>query len=215
MSTRTRERAAARAEARRRARLAARGELPDADPDPEDGSAAATESRGGLLRRLFPPAPPLPGLPDPLDGFEPTGSMRPVRERLFLLRQNPWAWTLPGLLSFIGYSASQFYRGGLLGVVGTFVQFGALIGAGWFGWQRPTLYGGAAGFVSFVAAAVLVIYGFAAIGAGPEEIGFDVVATNVAFAAVFLTALGFLGGWYGGYLRRRQAQLGSEARRRR
>jgi hypothetical protein len=217
MSTRSNdERARSRAEARRRARLAARGELPDTDE--EDGEAAATPAvrSGGLLTRLVPPAPPLPNRGDPLAGFDGTGPMRPVRERLFLLRSNLLSWVLPGVVAFFGFFASIFYAQGFLGLLGTFMLFGALIAAGWFGWQRPTLFGTAAALISFILSAAFILWTFASQGAGPDTFGTPgQVATELFLQAAYQAGLGFLGGWYGGYLRRRQTQLSSEVRRRR
>ena len=39
------------------------------------------------------------------------------------------------------------------------------------------------------------------------------VATSVIFQGIYQAALGFLGGWYGGYLRRRQTQLSTDRAR--
>jgi hypothetical protein len=216
MSTRSNdERARSRAEARRRARLAARGEPieTDEEPDPEPAPAA----RGGsFLSRLFPPAPPLPNRPDPLTGFDPAGPMRPVRERLFLLRSNLIAWLAPGIVAFFGFFASIFYAQGFLGLLGTFLLFGALIAAGWFGWQRPTLFGTAAALISFLLSAAFIVWTFASQGAGPDTFGTPgQVAVELFLQAAYQAGLGFLGGWYGGYLRRRQTQLSSQVRRRR
>ena len=218
MSTRSDdERARSRAEARRRARLAARGELSDTDePPPPPVSGEQRAGGGGLLSKLFPPAPPLPGRPDPLAGFDRDGPLRPIRERLFLLRSNLLAWVATGIVAFLGSIASNFYREGLLGLLGTFLLFGAFIAAGWFGWQRPSLFGTAAALVSFVLVASLIIWTFTARGAGLETFGTPAELALQLFVEGFpLVALGFLGGWYGGYLRRRQTQLSSQVRRRR
>jgi len=216
MSTRTNEeRARSRAEARRRARLAARGELTETEEEADAAPAPAATS-GGLLTRLFPPAPPLPNRPDPLAGFERTGRMRPIRERLFLLRSNVLAWVLPGIMAFFGFFASIFYAQGFLGLLGTFLLFGALIAAGWFGWQRPTLFGTAAALVSFILSAGFILWSFASQGAGPDTFGTPgQVAVELLLQAAYQAGLGFLGGWYGGYLRRRQTQLSADIRRRR
>ena len=215
MSQRTNEeRARSRAEARRRARLAARGEPIETDEEEADEPAPAP--RGGFLTRLFPPAPPLPNRPDPLAGFDRNGPMRPIRERLFLLRSNVLAWVLPGILAFFGFFASIFYAQGFLGLIGTFLLFGALIAAGWFGWQRPTLFGTAAALISFILSAAFIVWTFASQGAGPDTFGTPgQVAIELFLQAAYQAGLGFLGGWYGGYLRRRQTQLSSEVRRRR
>ena len=209
------ERARSRAEARRRARLAARGELPaeSAEQPPE---AAPPRRKGGLLAKLFPPAPPLPNRPDPLAGFDRTASLRPIRERLFLLRRNPLAWLLPTVIAFFGFFASIFYAQGTLGLVGTFVLFGALIAAGWFGWQRPTLFGTTAGILAYLLATGLILYTYATGGVSPDEFGTPPeVALNLLIQGLYPAGIGFLGGWYGGYLRRRQTQLATETRRRR
>jgi hypothetical protein len=202
-----------RAEARRRARLAARGELPPDEPDDLDDQP---EQRGNLLGRLFPPAPALPGRPDPLAGFDPSGPLRPVRERFFLLRHGPIIWLGFGLLAFIGYISMRFWAGSIIGLVGTFAQFGALIAAGWFGWRRPTLYGTAAGVSAWIFSSAFILYAFSMEGAPIDTFGTPLeIAGSFAFQAAYWVALGFLGGWYGGYLRRRQAHLSTEARRRR
>ena len=206
------ERSASRAEARRRARLAARGELPepdDAEPDEEP-----QRERGSFLTRMFPPAPALPNRPDPLAGYTGSGPLRPIGERVFLLRRSPLAWILPGLGAFIGYIASLSYGGeNLLGLLGTFIMFGSLIAAGWFGWQRPTLFGTAAGFVGFVVASAIVLFSFAERGAGIDTFGVAAIG-QLFIQGLYLSGLGFIGGWYGGYLRRRQTQLSADQRSR-
>jgi len=209
MSTRSTDE---RAEARRRARLAARGELPEDDIEEVEPEAAP---RRGVLQRLFPPAPPLPNRPDPLAGFDPSRPLRPVRERLFLLRRNPMAWVLPGVAAFVGYLASVFYGNSILGLLGTFVLFGALIAAGWFGWQRPTLFGTSASLLSYVLVTALILVQLGQMGVGPDTLGPERVLPDLTLRAVYQAGLGFLGGWYGGYLRRRQTQLSSDAKRRR
>ena len=205
---------ARRAEARRRARLAARGELPE--PEDEVTDEVEAPARGGFLGRIFPPAPPLPGRPDPLAGFDPSGSLRPIRERAFLLRQAPLVWIGLGAVAALGYIALQFWSTTPLGMVGTFAQFGALIAAGWFGWQRPTLFGTAAGVVCWVLSTVFIAYAFTVRGAPPGAImTLTSIITSFAVQLAYQAGLGFLGGWYGGYLRRRQSQLSAEVKRRR
>ena len=210
MSTRSTNEAS-RAEARRRARLAARGELPEEEYEPE---AVETPASGGFLTRIFPPAPPLPNKPDPLAGFDPSRPLRPVRERVFLLSRNLPAWVITGVLAFVGYLASAFYGNGLLGLAGNFLLFGALIAAGWFGWQRPTLYGTAASMLTYLLVTTFVLVSFAQRGASPDTFGNDLFVSLV-LRALYQAGLGFLGGWYGGYLRRRQTQLSGQTRRRR
>ena len=216
MSTRTSdERARSRAEARRRARLAARGGLPEAAEE-QPADAPPPRRSGGLLAKLFPPAPPLPNRPDPLAGFDRTGPLRPIRERLFLLRRNVLAWLIPAVLAFIGFFASVSYGDGLLALFGMFVLFGALIAAGWFGWQRPTLFGTTAGILGYVVGTALILTTFATAGVSADDFGTPPeVVTSLLVQGLYPAGMGFLGGWYGGYLRRRQTQLSTETRRRR
>ncbi|MGH2429316.1 MAG: hypothetical protein ACRDGV_10645 [Candidatus Limnocylindria bacterium] len=209
-----REAAARRAEARRRARMAARGDLPEEEAQREDEAVEPGQRRAGFLQRLFPPAPPLPNRPDPLAGFSSQGPLRPVAERLYLLRRNPLAWLIPGVLAFVGFLLSLSYARGPIGLFGTVLMFGSLIAAGWFGWQRPTLFGTTAALVSFLVAAGLVATNFAQRGAGPETFGDPAqVVGQLTLQALYQAALGFLGGWYGGYLRRRQADVRTKASR--
>lgn len=217
MSTRSAddERARTRAEARRRARLAARGEWTD-DDEPQETAESRSPQGGGFLRRIFPPAPPLPGRGTPLAGFDPDGALRPIRERLFLLRTNPIAWVVPGIVAFVSFLASIFYGQTLLGMLGTFLLFGSLVAAGWFGWQRPTLFGTAASLLGYLLSAGLILYTFASQGAGPDTFGTPAeVGLRLVSDGLIQAGLGFLGGWYGGYLRRRQAQIAAQTRPRR
>jgi hypothetical protein len=193
----------------------ARGEVAE-----EEASEQVDEAPGrpgtGILSRIFPPAPPLPYRPDPLAGFDRTGPLRPIRERLFLLRSNLIAWVIPGVLAFVGFLASIFYSEGLLGLLGTLVLFGSLVAAGWYGWQRPTLYGTAASVLGYLFSAGLILYSFVSQGAGVDTFGTPAsVALRLLTDGLIQAGLGFLGGWYGGYLRRRQTQLSGQAQRRR
>jgi hypothetical protein len=212
MSTSPRDRATSRADARRRARLAARGELPeeaDASDEPE-----AEAPRGSFLGRLFPPAPPLPNKPPPLAGFDESGPLRPIRVRIFLLRRNLPAWVLTGIVASVGYFASIRYGpSNVLSLVGTFILFGAIIAAGWFGWQRPALYGTAAAILSYVLAVIVILVTSSMVGVTPETFEAGQLITTLVVQGLYQGALGFLGGWYGGYLRRRQTQLSADRAR--
>ena len=209
------DRALRRAEARRRARQAARGEIAE-DEAPEVAEEPPGRPGSGILARIFPPAPPLPDRPDPLEGFDREGPLRPIRERVFLLRHNLLAWVGPGILAFVGFLASVFYSRGLLGLAGTLVLFGSLVAAGWYGWQRPTLFGTAASVLGYLFSAGLILYSFASQGAGPDTFGTPSgVALRLTTDGLIQAGLGFLGGWYGGYLRRRQSQLSAQTQRRR
>ncbi len=93
-------------------------------------------------------------------------------------------------------------------MLGTFLLFGALIAAGWFGWQRPALFGVVAALVGFFIATAIVLFSFSQQGATPDTFGEPTeVIGQLVLQGLYQSALGFLGGWYGGYLRRRQTQL--------
>jgi hypothetical protein len=201
-----------RAEARRRARLAARGELPQ--PELADAELETEQPSGGFLRRMFPPAPPLPNRPDPLAGYQGGGPLGFFTERIHLLRLNVLAWVLPGLGAVFGYFSSLYFGPQtVIGLFGTFILFGALIAAGWFGWQRPTLFGTTAALLGYFIAVSVVLFSYAQQGAGPQAFGVAGIV-DLFLQALYMSGLGFLGGWYGGYLRRRQSQLGGNQRTR-
>jgi len=194
--------AASRAEARRRARLAARGLDPE-EPSAEETDEPPVRRGGGLLGRIFPPAAPLPGRPDPFANFRYAGPLRPVVGNLYLLARNPLSWVLPGLV----WAAARLLQGSSFeALIASLVSFGVLIAAGWFGWQRPSLFGAAAGALGYLA--FLLVIAFAA----PALYAF-VTPEAVLVNGILYTGLGLISGWYGGYLRRRQAQVSSDAQR--
>jgi hypothetical protein len=203
MATRDSDRAAAR----RRARLAARGRPADdeepIEPEPE------VAPRGGFLSRFFPPAPPLPGRPPPLAGFEYQGPLRAVVERLWLLRRGLLVW-LPLAAAFaVGFLTD---RQSGIGFFLSFITFAAPIAAGWFGWRRPPLYGAATAFVGYLLATILVVAFFTSQGLSIDDLGGP--ATFAGYQSLQLalyTVMGYALGLYGGYLRRRQAAV-QEAR---
>jgi hypothetical protein len=213
MSNRSSRLAAAnRAEARRRARHIAQGrDLGEGDEqEPETAATGrATTPSGSFLTRLFPSAPPLPGKPDPLAGFSYTGPLRGLVSGLYLLARTPAAWVVPGGIWAV---AELMFRLGipdpLLGTVASLVAFGALIGAGWAGWQRPWAFG--------LAAAVLGVTLFSGILGTAALLarapGASALYIEAASQELLQLAFGALAGWYGGYLRRRLAAGPSRAR---
>lgn len=210
MPTRTaEERAASRAEARRRARLAARGELTDAAEPPAD--EPEPERRPSLLARLFPPAPPLPNRPDPLEKFDRTAPLAVIREPLHLLRRNPLAWMLPSLACFVGYFLSLQGGRNALSLLGTFLTFGSIIAAGWFGWQRPALFGTVTALIGY--GLLLTVVAATLVTLGAEDALALTTPVQIVVGLSLQAILGLIGGWYGGYLRRRQAHVTAEARR--
>lgn len=209
-----------RAEARRRARLAARGELDEEQEAAEQEDQEQGARKPTFLERLIPPAPPLPGKPDPLAGFSYTGRWVRYAEWLYLLRQNPIAWVGPGLLWGVMAMAIPFIPPTSIGfLVLNIAQYIALIGAGWIGWQRPWLYGVGSGLFGLI---VLLV--FAGVNPGPFLTSGAAAPQGGAMIAFLVYQffiqlplqglLGFVAGWYGGYLRRRMSSPGPNDQRR-
>jgi hypothetical protein len=198
-----------RAEARRRARLAARG-APVEDDELDEAETEEPQQRGGILSRLFPRAGPLPGKPDPLGAFDYQGPLRPIAVRIFLLRANPLAWLGPAVV----WAGARILDPPPEGLVGLPLSFLALGVAGWFGWQRPTLYGTAAAVLGYLISLAVAFSFFLSQGVAPSTFG---ETTQLLGELVLLGAteagIGFLTGWYGGYLRRRSAEQASRAAR--
>jgi hypothetical protein len=200
----TRSRSSAeRAEARRRSRQIARGEeVPEAPDTP--ASATSAPRQPGLLSRLFPPAPPLAGKGDPLAGFTYRGRFRGLVAGAWLLFKHPLPWGIAAA----GWAVLQLAllvtpRQNLVAFAITLGQYGLLIGAGWFGWQRPWLFGAAAGVFGVVIHALIA--GIVTIQAGEGATAAIGVIGSLT-ALVFLYGLvGAFAGFYGGYLRRRMA----------
>ena len=189
-----------RAEARRRARLAAQGQGADVEIDNEASEPpAATAVGGGFLQRLIPPAPPLQGKGDPLAGFTYEGPARPIVAALWLLARHPIYWLVPALIWMVAWPFTL--GGGTNALIGSVAQYVALIGAGWIGWQRPWLFAVAGVLVGWGAVAwYFVLYGTRSGLISPDQ-ALVALATQTALQLV----VGFVAGWYGGYLRRRLA----------
>lgn len=207
-------RATDRAEARRRARYAAMGWADDADDaaedqaDGESSTAPATQQGGSFLTRLFPPAPPLPGKPDPLAGFTYEGPLRGVVSGLFLLSRHPVPWLGLGVVWALARYSLPFLGG--LGIIASLLTFGSLIAAGWVGWPRPWIFGLAASLVG------ILLYAVIAAATLPGLV--DATASEIFVSGIYWEVVGFqplfgaLAGWYGGYLRRRMAATSASAR---
>ena len=69
--------------------------------------------------------------------------------------------------------------------------------------------------LSYVLVTVLILVQLGQMGLGPETLGPEAVIPDLVLRGLYQGGLGFLGGWYGGYLRRRQTQLSTTDRRRR
>ena len=207
-----------RAEARRRARLQAQGRLEEEELD-EAEVAPARRPSGSLLQRLFPPAAPLAGKPDPLAGFTYTGRLRPVVSSLWLIPRNPLAGILMGLLWAAAYIITVQYTRSIVGSIASFVSFGALVAAGWIGWQRPWLYGFVAAVIGYLIYAGYAVVALAGTEALNEPGATTLAATYLLTNGALQAGIGALAGFYGGYLRRRMAdpatRQAAAARRRR
>ena len=189
-----------RADARRRARMAAQGQVADSEVDSETAAPASRPATGGgFLERLIPPAPPLPGKGDPLAGFSYEGPARSIVAALWLLARHPVYWLVPALIWMVAWPFSL--GGGTYALVGSVAQYVALIGAGWVGWQRPWLFSIAAVLVGWGA----VAYYFVLYGTQSGVISSDQALIALATQTALQVVVGFVAGWYGGYLRRRLA----------
>ncbi len=205
-----------RAEARRRARQIARGETDDAwnqqsEAQPEE------QRKPGLLERIIPPAPPLRGKPDPLAGFAYSGRWPRIATGLYLLRRNPLAWVVPGLVwGGLAIAIPVLSQNSLGFLAVNITQYVALIAAGWVGWQRPWLYGVMAALLGLALWTVYVgIFPDQFVTAGSARPNVAALGVYFAYQAPVQLLLGFVAGWYGGYLRRRLASPPPEQRRRR
>lgn len=180
--------------------MAAQGQDPGSETENEAAQAPPSAAAGGsFLQRLIPPAPPLPGKGDPLAGFTYDGPARPVVAALWLLVRHPIYWLVPGLIWMVAWPFSL--GGGTSALVGSVAQYVALIGAGWVGWQRPWLFAVAAVLIGWGAVAwYFVLYGTRS-GVISSDQALVALATQTALQVV----VGFVAGWYGGYLRRRLA----------
>ena len=208
-----------RSEARRRARLLAQGRDTEEEAEDEAVDAPAARPPVSILQRIFPPVAPLPGKPDPLAGFDYSGSLRPLALTLWLTRRNLFAGLGMGVLWAGTYILTVQYVGTLVGSIASFASFGSLVAAGWIGWQKPWLYGLIAsviGYLLYTAYAIAVITTTPPVG---EPLTPSQMALGLTFNGLMQAGIGALAGFYGGYLRRRLADPTSRqaaaARRRR
>ena len=98
--------------ARRRARIAAEARSSRRRRSRPSRSRLRGEAASFVVS--FPPHRSSPAA-GPLAGFDPSGPLRPIRERAYLLRQNLLAWLGTGLIAFLGFFASFYYAADLLG----------------------------------------------------------------------------------------------------
>lgn len=193
-----------RAEARRRARLQAQGRVFQ-EADDEVDEAPVRRSSAPLFSRLFPPAAPLPGKGDPFAGFTYSGRLRPLVASLWLIRRNLFAGVGMGILWAGTYILVSQYPSSLFGSIASFVSFGALVAAGWIGWQRPWFYGLAAATIGYLLYTPYFIYAVATAAATATPVTGSQVALVLVTNGIVQIGIGALAGFYGGYLRRRLA----------
>lgn len=196
--------AISRAEARRRSRMVAQGR-PVEDFDEEVADASRQERSPSLFGRLFPPAAPLAGKPDPMSGFTYTGRLRPLVANLWLIGRNPIAGIAMGALWALSYVLTVQYGRELIGTISSFVSFGSLVAAGWIGWQRPWLYGLVAAVIGYLMYSGWVTYILLTTAPRPTSEETSQIAVGLLFNGLLQAAIGALAGFYGGYLRRRLA----------
>jgi hypothetical protein len=208
-----------RAEARRRARLQAQGRIPDAEVDEEEAEAPARPATLSFFQRLFPPTAPLPGKGDPMAGFTYTGRFRPLVANLWLIPRNLYAGIGMGVLWAAAYVLTVQEARSTIGTVASFVSFGSLVAAGWFGWQRPWLYGLVAAILGYILYSGFFIYLVATDKAAASVVTSSQVTAYLVTNGLVQAGIGALAGFYGGYLRRRLAdpanRQAAAARRRR
>jgi hypothetical protein len=206
-----------RAEARRRSRLQAQGQA--IEEEQHDEMAATGAPTPNFFQRIFPPAAPLPGKPPPLTGFSHEGGLRWLALAWWLTRRNLYAGVGMGVLWAAAYVVTVQEAGSIFGTVASFVSFGSLVAAGWFGWQRPWFYGFLAAVLGYL---LYVAYVVAVLSGNPGIAEAQVTSTIAAYLAtngLLQAGIGALAGFYGGYLRRRLAESAgrqaADARRRR
>ena len=198
------------------------------DGEPSGDAEARPAGPAGLFGRLFPPAPPLPGKPDPLASFAYSGPLRGVAAALYVLAGNPRGWLLPAILwavaqttSYVNLLIASSYNtqfGGapagysVIEIVTLLGTVFAVVAAGWIGWQRPWVFGLAASVAGTLIQATIL-------GLLIDPVPAEGATFSAVFVAIILNqilqlqwALGAVIGWYGGYLRRRMTVTAPGAR---
>lgn len=199
--------------------MEAQGRPPEDEASDEPADAPPARPQLSFFQRIFPPVPPLPGKPDPLAGFDYSGSLRPLALTLWLTRRNLFAGVAMGMLWAAAYIITIQYVGTVVGSVASFASFGSLVAAGWIGWQKPWLYGLVAaviGYLLYIAYALFVLATTPQVG---QVLTGQQIALGLLFNGLMQAGIGALAGFYGGYLRRRIAdptnRQAAAARRRR
>jgi hypothetical protein len=221
MSNRSRRGALTRAEARRRSRQLERGEAIAEEPGADDTTTAEGRppASGGMLARIFPPAPPLPNRPDPLAGLRYDGPLRSVVAAGYLLANNPRGWLLPAIpwatAQSIGHLPFTPPTYSPVQIPVTLVNVFAIIAAGWIGWQRPWLFGLVTAVAGTLIEATFRAFLLGTLGIPNFTVPDAFLQTVAIEVAQLQWILAAFIGWYGGYLRRRLALTASQTTQRR
>jgi hypothetical protein len=96
-------------------------------------------------------------------------------------------------------------KGDLFGSIASFVSFGALVAAGWIGWQRPWFFGLAAATIGYLLYTPYFIYTVANAPVTDVKVTASQVTLVLVTNGIVQIGIGALAGFYGGYLRRRLA----------
>ncbi|HEX6655726.1 MAG TPA: hypothetical protein VF153_05885 [Candidatus Limnocylindria bacterium] len=201
----TRRDADSRADARRRSRQIERGDdVEELESDPvEPAGKTAARPRPNLLSSIFPPAPPLPGKPDPLAGFTYSGPLRAQVAWLWLLANNPRAWLLPAIPWAAAQTLTMFTPIALPRLIYQMTGVLAALAAGWIGWQKPWLFGLATALAGSIIQGIFLalVPGNFARGTAFEWFNYAIVVAIAQLSLLYAALMG----WYAGYFRRRLA----------
>jgi len=113
-----------------------------------------------------------------------------------------------GILWAAAYIVTIQYAQSMVGSIASFASFGALVAAGWIGWQRPWLYGFVAAVIGYILYTIYVIIALAGNPALNQPGATTQAALFLLTNGVLQAGIGALAGFYGGYLRRRMADPG-------
>jgi hypothetical protein len=110
-----------------------------------------------------------------------------------------------GILWAAAYINTIQYARSVEGSIASYASIGALVAAGWMGWQRPWLYGFVAAVIGYLLYTVYVIIALAGNPALNQPGAAGQAALFLLTNGVLQAGIGALAGFYGGYLRRRMA----------
>src|SRR5206468_9571933 len=138
-------------------------------------------------------------------GFTYTGRFRLIVSSLWLVPRNLYAGVGMGIVWAAAYVITIQLAGTLVASISSFVSFGALVAAGWIGWQRPWLYGLTAAAIGYLLYAIYIIWAIAGNPALSKPGATSTAAAVLVTNGILQISIGALAGFYGGYLRKRLA----------